>query len=115
MALDTSVIIDNPVDAAVQELDLLLSTELGELIGDQSFGTNLEQYLWTLVPSPSNVQKYLQKKINEYTYWCRELDFTINVDVINGTVRDIYEVQIDLQIPESFGGGTVSTKKYLFS
>lgn len=115
MALDTSVIIDNPVDAAIQELDLLLGTDLGELLGEQSFGANLEQYLWTLTPNVSEVKKYIQKKINDYTYWCKELNITIDVNTVQGTVRDIYEIQIELEIPAEFGGGTVKTKKYVFS
>lgn len=115
MALDTSVIIDNPVDAAIQELDLLLGTDLGELLGEQSFGANLEQYLWTLTPNVNEVKKYIQKKINNYTYWCKELNITIDVNTVQGTVRDIYEIQIKLEIPAEFGGGTVKTKKYVFS
>ena len=40
LAIDGNVFIDNIVDAALQEIDLIFNTTNTELIGNPSFGTN---------------------------------------------------------------------------
>lgn len=48
LALDDSIVLTDPLDAAIQELDLLLSTDTTEMLGNPSFGVNMEQFLWQL-------------------------------------------------------------------
>lgn len=111
LALDNSLVIDDPIDAAIQELDILMSTENTEMLGDPSFGVNLEQFLWQLTPSPIEVKSYLDRKILESTFWCTRLNVNVAVDVLPGTLRNIYEVTITLQIPN---GSKEVSKKYQF-
>lgn len=111
LALDDSLTISSPIDAAIQELDLLLSTDNTEMIGYPEFGVNMEQFLWQMTPSPTEVQSYLQKKILENTFWCNKLEVSIDVDVIKGTLRDIYEVKIGLTISKT---GQSTSKTYQF-
>lgn len=111
LALDDSLTITSPFEAAIQELDLLFSTENTEMLGNPEFGVNMEQFLWQLTPSPSEVESYLQKKILENTFWCNKLNVSINVDVLRGTIRNIYEVKIELKMPNN---GSSTTKTYQF-
>lgn len=112
LALDTSLVIDNPIDAAIQELDLILGTENTELIGYPKFGVNMEQFLWQLTPSPNEVKSYIQNKIVENTFWCNKLNVSIDVNTMSGTLRDIYEVLITLKLPGENSIG--KTKKYQY-
>lgn len=112
LALDTSLVIDNPIDAAIQELDLILGTENTELIGYPKFGVNMEQFLWQLTPSPNEVKSYIQNKIVENTFWCNKLNVSIDVNTMSGTLRDIYEVSITLKLPGENSIG--KTKKYQY-
>ena len=41
LALDNSTFITNPFDAAIQELDLLLTTSNTEMLGNPDYGVNL--------------------------------------------------------------------------
>lgn len=111
MELDISLMdgnpITSPIDAAVQELDMLLGTENTELIGDPHFGVNMEQFLWQMTPSPNEVASYIQDKIIRNTFWCNKLNVSIDVDVVEGTIRNIYEVKISLTVP----GNTTSTRR----
>lgn len=111
LALDTSLVIDNPIDAAIQELDLLLSTDQTQLIGHPEFGVNMEQFLWQMTPSPNEVKSYLNKKILENTFWCNRLNIDISVDVVKGTIRNIYVIYIDIKMPD---GSRSSNKTYEF-
>lgn len=111
-ALDNSKVIESPYDAAIQELDLLLSTNCTQVLGNPAFGVNMEQFLWQTTPSPSEVQSYIQRKIIENTYWCNKLNVSINVSTVKGSLRDIYEVKISLRAPNT--GNLVKEKKYQY-
>lgn len=116
MELDLSIMdgnpIDNPLDAAVQELDLLLGTENTEMLGDPQFGVNVEQFLWQMTPSPGELTSYIQDKIVRNTYWCNKLIVDIDVDVADGTLRNIYEVKISIKVPGNESSSRERTYQY---
>ena len=111
LALDNSTFIENTFDAALQELDLLLSTSNTEMLGNPDYGVNMEQFLWELTPSPEAVEAYLTDKIAQCTYWCNRLNVKVDVSCIQGTIRNIYVVKITLNIP---GQLQTKTKTYQF-
>lgn len=91
------LILDNVLDAAIQELDILFGTEETQLLGDSSYGVNFEQFLWKLHPSIPEVNYYIRNKINDHTMFCKQLDIEIETEVAIGTLRDIYVVHISLK------------------
>lgn len=95
----SNVFVENEVDAAVQELDILFNTENTELIGNTFFGTNFEQFLWELSPAPNDVKKYITDKIMNFTFFANKLDVYVHVEVIKGEVRNIYQVFINIEDP----------------
>ena len=95
LALDGRVFIDNKLDAAVQELDLLFNTEQTELIGDPQFGCDFEQFLWQITPSVDALKKYIYNKISG-TIYLSKFNVSIDVDIINGEYRHIYQVKINI-------------------
>lgn len=113
LALDTSLTVTSPYDAAIQELDLLLSTESTQVLGNVGFGVSMEQFLWQLTPSPTEVQSYIQNKILENTFWCNKLGVQISVETVQGTIRDIYLVHISLVDPET--GSVVKKRTYTYN
>lgn len=94
LAIDNRVFLEDRVDAGVQELDMLFNTVNTELLGYPEYGTNFEQYLWDMTPSPQSLKSYIQNKINTQTMIMRELDYNVEVSVISGTARQIYLVQV---------------------
>lgn len=94
LAIDNRVFLEDRVDAGVQELDILFNTVNTELLGYPEYGTNFEQYLWDMTPSPQSLKSYIQNKINTQTMIMRELDYNVEVSVISGTARQIYLVQV---------------------
>lgn len=98
MSLSSDVIIDDELDMALQELDLLFNTERCELIGNVTFGTTFEQLLWTLNPDPNEVKKYIYRAIADATFF-NDYSADIDVNVVDGELRPIYYVQIILTYP----------------
>lgn len=101
LALDSRVFLDNELDCAIQELDLLFNTENTELINDVSYGIELEHFLWSLTPVSDALEEYLRDVINKHTYYVNRLNFTLSVDFLQGDYRSIYYVKIGLTDPNT--------------
>lgn len=93
------LVIEDVVEAAMQELDILFSTEETQLLGTPNYGSNFEQFLWTLEPDKGEVENYIYNKILLYTYYCKELSAKVNCNIVAGTIRDIYQIEITLEDP----------------
>ena len=107
LALDTRIFIDDPLDAAIQELDILFNTENTELIGYPEYGTNWLQFLWQLDPSPADLQKYIYEKIAD-TFFVSQLEINVDVNSIEDNTGDLmYIVHIDLS-----NGEVTKSKNY---
>ena len=100
LALDNNVFIMDPLDEAIQELDILFNTVNTELIGNPSFGTDFLQFLWELTPSPNELRKYLDNKIS-YTDYARQYIKSLDVDYKYGDTEFIYVVSIVMQDPRT--------------
>ena len=109
LSLDYKILLNNKLDAAVQELDILFNTETTELINNPTFGTNFEQFLWQLTPSPQSLKKYIIEKIND-TLFLSQFDVSVDIDVYKGEIRMIYDVKIHI----SDKNGNTTTKNYQF-
>lgn len=108
LALDDKIFINNNIDAAVQELDILFNTTNTELIGNVDYGTNFEQFLWNLNPSEESLEKYIYEKING-TYFLSKMYVDVDVTIEEGTHRSIYNVSIVVDYPNDID----SSHKYM--
>jgi len=97
----TSVFVTNRLDAAIQELDILFNTETTQLIGNPRFGTFFEQFLWELNPVPNDIKKYIIEKISNNTLYANQLDTYVHVEVLQGEIRNIYNVVISITDPDT--------------
>lgn len=97
LSLAGDVFVDSKVTAALQEIDILFSTEQTELIGDVKYGMNFEQFLWQMNPSPTSLKKYISEQISLYTMYASQFDVMIDVSIVPGEYRNIYQVIIALR------------------
>ena len=109
LALDNRIFLYEKIDCAIQELDILFDTENTELINNPQFGTNFEQFLWQLNPSPNELKKYINEKIQFFTYFLANMEYEIDVNIINGELRNIYVVKINIKYNDE-----TKTKIYQF-
>lgn len=100
LAIDSRVFINNEVDAALQELDLIFNTENTELIGYPNYGSNFEQFLWQMTPSPDSLQQYI-KELFHNTYFLNKMSTDVKVQVLDGEYRNIYYVNITVEDPNT--------------
>lgn len=95
LAIDTRVFITTKLDEAVQELDMIFNTSNGELIGYPQYGTDFEQFLWQMNDSSSKIQTYVYDKIKD-TLFLRDMITNINVETLEGEMRRIYVLHINV-------------------
>lgn len=108
LAIDSRVFIYNEVDEALQELDMLFNTENTELICYPEYGTNFEQFLWQLTPSPESLERYIREKMSS-TYYLNRMTTDIDVKVLKGDYRAIYHVKISVS-----NGANTGVREYQF-
>lgn len=101
LAVDSRVFIDTPLEEAVQELDMVFNTERTELIGYPDYGTNFEQFLWSLNPDPYALKQYIMEQIMVNTLFIKDMNVDVNVEIHEGDYRNIYLVQI--AISDNYG------------
>ncbi len=97
LSLDNRIILNTRLDCAIQELDMIFNTTNTELIGDVTYGTNFEQFLWQLTPSTEELRKYIYEKIS-HTYFVSQFNVTVNIRTELGQLRDIYYVEMSFNI-----------------
>ena len=110
LALTGDILIYDELDEALQELDILFNTENTELIGYPEFGTNFEQFLWEVTPATEDVKRYIYEVLTQ-TYYCNKLNVTVDVEVLEGEYRLIYNVKINITDPKNHN---IKTRLYQF-
>lgn len=96
MSLGDDLVVTDVVQEAIQELDMLMSTERTQLIGEPEFGLSMESFLWELEPSVSQIKDHIVSTITANTTWMRLLSYDIDVSVAPGTEHGIYTVTITI-------------------
>ena len=94
LAIDNRVFIEDELDEAIQELDMIFNTENTELIGYPQYGTNWYQFLWQLNPSPNALKSYIYDKISTDSYFLSKMNVEIYVDVLEESTEGMYRVVI---------------------
>jgi len=97
LAIDNRIFINDILDAAVQELDLIFNTENTELIGYPQYGTNWLQFLWRINPSAEDLKKYIYEKIQD-SYYLQQLNVDVSINILHDDLYDsMYQVIIKVK------------------
>lgn len=99
LSLTNNIYINNELDEALQELDILFNTENTELIGDIDVGINMQQYLWTLTPAVTSLKEYLNSKLMTLTY-LQKFQYNLDVKYYHDDISSIYHIIIDIYLED---------------
>ena len=90
--LSDELIISNDLLCVLQQVDLLFNTGVGDVLGDESFGTNYDKYLYTLGMSNAALETKILNDLNSLELF----GFTpsVKVNIVEGTHRDIAFIDI---------------------
>ena len=93
----TRVMEDRTIEFIVQKLENLLFTNKGDVLGDSDFGANLEYYLWTTNVPVSKIENEIKNQIQQYIPELNLMQYILSVEIYEGTVRDILQVNIKIK------------------
>lgn len=88
------VIISNTLLLVLQQIDLLFNTEPNDVLGDNTFGSNYDRYLYTLGVSNSALETKILNDISNLDLF--GFKPSVKVTIVEGTVRDIAFIDITL-------------------
>ncbi len=92
-SINGAVTFDKDVDLIMQQVEILLDTHNGEVLGDYDFGTSLDRYIHNTNIGNQTISQAIQNYIRsnvELFGWNLE----VNVEFLVGTMNDIMLVKI---------------------
>lgn len=101
LGLFNTPVINNKIDLALQELDILFNTVNTELIGNPDYGINFLQFLWKLTPNCDYLEKYIRDKIQMHTLYLNEISFEMYVDFVSDITENMYVVSFHIHEDEN--------------
>lgn len=90
-----NIILNTEAELIIQQIDILLDTDKGEVLGDPSYGSDYDKFLHELNVGNEYVQDYIYNHITENVDlfgW----ELTIEVQFMMGTANDIILVGIEI-------------------
>lgn len=102
----TGACYDTDVDCVLQQIDMLFNTQPNDVLGDDYYGSDYEQFLYDLMKTNTNVENYCSNTIRSNVDL---LGFSIDVTcrMLMGTMNDIILLTVRLE-----KGGEIYEKTY---
>ena len=88
------ITISNNLLCVLQQIDLLFNTDIDDILGDSSFGTNYDKYLYALDVSNMSLESKVMSDLKKLDL-CGFIPSVI-VKIVEGTQRDIAFIDITL-------------------
>jgi len=85
----SDIVEDDIVEVIVQKLEMILFTNKGDLYGEPDMGCNLEYFLWSTKLPVADIKSNIINQINIYAPELNELGYTFNIELYEGSYRDI--------------------------
>jgi len=90
------IIEEDLINVIVQKLEVIIFTKKGDLYGDPYLGSDLEYYLWSTSIPEYKIKKELVKQINTYIPELNELEYIIDLSIIEGEYNDIMYISFKI-------------------
>lgn len=90
------IVVDDPLRAIVNKIEMVLMTNKGEFIGDVNFGADLPLYLWQTRVSVDFIKSNIQEQFDIYIPELRQFNSTLDVEITEGTYQDILFVNVTI-------------------
>jgi hypothetical protein len=86
--------VQDEVVVLLQQIEMVLFTTKGDILGAPNLGVDLERLLWSLTVSEGVIKSAIYNQIANYCPLSRKYNVDIDVKIYKGTERDIGVVDI---------------------
>jgi hypothetical protein len=109
---DSQIELDDDIYNFVQGIEMILTTNKGEIFGSPDLGANLEAYLWNEHVSASTIKSEINRQIFEYCpNGSNKIPFSIDVSFMKGEITDSILVDIIIDGQKVLGIAATPTNK----
>jgi hypothetical protein len=85
---------ESAVEIFLQQVDMIMTTERGTVLGDPDFGLSLDRYLWSYSGGSGTIKQDINQQINNYVFLEDPIDYDISVNFISGEIYDTILIDI---------------------
>lgn len=104
--------IDDDIYNFVQGIEMILTTNKGEIFGSPDLGANLEAYLWNEHVSASTIKSEINRQIFEFCpNGANKIPYSIDVNFMKGGITDSIIVDIIIDDQKVLGIAATPTNK----
>lgn len=93
--LDDVPTVNDTISYVCQQIAMLFDTRKGDVLGNYTFGTDYEDFIWDMTLPASAIAAQINDDIAQ-NIDLAGCTYSVKADIINGTENDIILVQIDL-------------------
>lgn len=93
--------IDEDIALIISQIETLVFTAKGDVMGDPEFGLNLEDYVYSFMYNDTMLQGVVQNAISRYIPLSASIPVNVTVEFAELTERNV--VYIDITIDYRFG------------
>jgi hypothetical protein len=80
----------------VQQIEMVLLTDRGEVLGEDKFGGNLETFIHTLNFNASRLEMVVSTQIRDFCTLASKFPYIVRASFYKGEIRDIGLLEIDI-------------------
>jgi len=105
---ETQIEVNDDLFNFVQLVEMILTTEKGEVFGAPDLGASLESYLWNPNITASTIKSEINRQIFEYAqFTSTSIPYSIDVNFMKGAITDT--ILVDLLVDGSKVLGIAAT------
>lgn len=87
---------ESEIAQVITQIETILFTTKGEVLGDSDFGASLEDLVYTLNFNEGAVSNYVNNQIQRYVPLAGKYNVVVDTEFYRGSVRDIAQINISL-------------------
>lgn len=100
--------VEDEVEKFLQQVEMVLTTRRGEVLGEPDFGANLEDWLWNDRASSKQVEESVRRQISNYcAASASRIRWDVSASFIAGQVTDSILLDVTIDGTKVLGIGVV--------
>lgn len=86
--------VDEDISMLLVQIETMLFTRKGEVMGEPEFGANLEDYVYSFMYNPEMIKRVVEDQMDRYVPLSKVYDTQVSVELLNETERNIMFLDI---------------------
>lgn len=86
--------VENEVQQLITQIETILFTSKGEVLGAPGFGCNLEDLIYSLGYNEHQLKSTIEGQLNAYCPLAKKYNVETKISFLRGTVRDVAYIDI---------------------